>query len=291
MELATTTLGNLAERINDEHRRCEESVRASLVHAQTAGVLLLEAKAAVPHGAWGSWLADNVACSARTAQAYMRIARQWATLAEANPQRVADLSLRDALRFLSTPALSAESDEPTTDLGPLPPQDRDRRPFESLPPDARRELVTEWPGIRIAYALLFDALGWPVEKIAALMGIDVEPVRRVVRPDPPVRPDAGPAFTALVDAEVAWGIAHGYDIAAYRASQEGKPDLAAKLEARAAQHWARFRAVHCTRHHHTAFDRQVALYEEVGPDAWPEAFVQAITDYRVAVGIDDARAA
>lgn len=101
-------LGTLADQINDAHRQAEESMRAGLGHALNAGRLLIEAKAACPHGSWGTWLSTNVTCSSRSAQAYMRVARRWDELA-ANPQGPADLSLDEALRLLATPATPAVS--------------------------------------------------------------------------------------------------------------------------------------------------------------------------------------
>ena len=53
--------------------------------------MLIEANALLPHGAWSPWLLTRVAMSGRTAQDYMRLAR------EPNAQRAADLSIRGAL--------------------------------------------------------------------------------------------------------------------------------------------------------------------------------------------------
>jgi len=64
-----------AARINVAHRASIGALRASLRHALDAGRLLLAAKAALPHGSWRPWLAAHVECSERTAQLYMRLAR------------------------------------------------------------------------------------------------------------------------------------------------------------------------------------------------------------------------
>jgi hypothetical protein len=104
-------LVTLAGRINEEHRACEATLRAGLVHAIRAGELLIEARALVPHGEWLPWLAGNFAGSERTAQGYMRVAREWPAVQDGSPQRVADLSLRGALVALAEPKESA--DEPT----------------------------------------------------------------------------------------------------------------------------------------------------------------------------------
>jgi len=45
-------------------------------HYRRAGEMLIEAKEQVPHGRWTSWLTKNFDLSARTAQDYMRWARE-----------------------------------------------------------------------------------------------------------------------------------------------------------------------------------------------------------------------
>src|SRR5215216_3184776 len=92
------TLAALAEQINEEHRLCEQAARNSVEHARAAGEMLIEAKSQVPHGGWLPWLEENFEDSERTAQVYMRIARDWPRLQEAGKtQRAADLSVRTAL--------------------------------------------------------------------------------------------------------------------------------------------------------------------------------------------------
>lgn len=98
------TLATLAEQINAHHRQCESAMRSGLSHALEAGQLLAEAKTQCPHGTWGDWLAEHFEGSERTSQAYMRVARRWPELeANAKAQRVADLSLRDAIKLLTEP--------------------------------------------------------------------------------------------------------------------------------------------------------------------------------------------
>ncbi|MGF1470301.1 MAG: DUF3102 domain-containing protein [Rubrobacteraceae bacterium] len=109
-ELTTTTdtmdLTTLANEINAEHRACDDALRTGLNHAVRAGELLNRAKSRIKHGSWGQWLEDNFEGSSRTAQAYMKVAREVPTLEGAKAQRVADLSFRGALKELSE---SAES--------------------------------------------------------------------------------------------------------------------------------------------------------------------------------------
>ena len=83
-------LDGLAEKINAEHRACEEALRSGLRHAVRAGELLAEAKGQVKHGEWGRWLEEN--------------------FDEVKAQRVADLSFRGALRELASPKSSLGED-------------------------------------------------------------------------------------------------------------------------------------------------------------------------------------
>jgi phage N-6-adenine-methyltransferase len=93
-------LDNLAAEINAEHRACEAALKSGLGHALKAGDLLMEAKSRTGHGEWGRWLAKNFEGSERTAQAYMKVARELPGLEGEDPQRVADLSFRGALKEL-----------------------------------------------------------------------------------------------------------------------------------------------------------------------------------------------
>ena len=69
------------------------------------GKRLHEAKLCLPHGAWGEWLQNEVEFSERTAQNFMRIAREYQ-----NPQMIADMgnSATKALLLLSLPAEDRE---------------------------------------------------------------------------------------------------------------------------------------------------------------------------------------
>ena len=76
-----------------------------LEHATAAGNALLKAKAALPHGRWLPWLKSKCDLSERMAQNYMVVAQGRDTLTKT--QRVADLSLRGALRLLKPPSPKA----------------------------------------------------------------------------------------------------------------------------------------------------------------------------------------
>ena len=106
-----TPLPALATQINDAHEHACRAAQSAIAHARRAGDLLIEAKAEVEHGSWLSWLGEHChTISKRTAQAYMRVARDWPIL-EAKAQRVADLPLRDALALLSERADSQVEDD------------------------------------------------------------------------------------------------------------------------------------------------------------------------------------
>ena len=62
------------------------------------GQRLIEAKAMLPHGDWLPWLTERVEFSERTAQSFMRLAREWS-----NPQALADLGATKALTLLALP--------------------------------------------------------------------------------------------------------------------------------------------------------------------------------------------
>lgn len=102
------TLGSLAGRIAEEHRQCQQAATVAVMHAMAAGDLLIEAKALCGHGEWAGWVAEHCAVAERTAQLYMRLARN-RPLVEANAQRVAGLGIRQAAALLTTPRLDATS--------------------------------------------------------------------------------------------------------------------------------------------------------------------------------------
>jgi ParB family chromosome partitioning protein len=90
-------IADLVERIRAEHEAAQSAMRSAVSHAVEAGKLLMEAKKSVPYGGWEAWVRDSCGFSERTAQGYMRLAR----LAPEEAQRVALLSLRNALKALA----------------------------------------------------------------------------------------------------------------------------------------------------------------------------------------------
>lgn len=93
-------LASLGAEIRREHEAATGKARDALTHARRAGELLAEAKAQLARGAWLPWLAERCAFSARTAQAYMRLAAHWPAL-EAIRATAAHMTLRGALAALA----------------------------------------------------------------------------------------------------------------------------------------------------------------------------------------------
>lgn len=87
--------------INEEHRKCRDSMQAGLEHALRVGELLSEVKGNLKHGEFIPWVENNCEFSTRTAQTYMRVFKELPKLG--NTQRVALLSLRSAVEQLTEP--------------------------------------------------------------------------------------------------------------------------------------------------------------------------------------------
>jgi hypothetical protein len=105
----SNSLADLAARIRAEHEATAIALARGAEHAMNAGDLLIEAKAQVKHGEWLPWLAENCEMAERTAQLYMRMAKSRARI-EANPQHVADLSLRGAMAVIAPPKPDNDGD-------------------------------------------------------------------------------------------------------------------------------------------------------------------------------------
>ena len=100
-------LTTLAAEINHHHRQAESAMRSGLEHALAAGKLLIQAKAQCAHGDWGPWLAANFEGSARTARAYVQLARRWPEV-ESKMADSAVLPLDGALKMLASPKTAWE---------------------------------------------------------------------------------------------------------------------------------------------------------------------------------------
>lgn len=66
---------SIVAEINKEHALAQQASKTAVEHGSRVGALLLQVKESLPHGAFCSWLAQNVAVSDRQAQRYMRHAK------------------------------------------------------------------------------------------------------------------------------------------------------------------------------------------------------------------------
>jgi hypothetical protein len=99
--IRSNSLTDLAARIKAAHEATAIAMQRGLEHAIRAGELLIEAKIQLKHGQWLPWLLEHCAMSERTAQLYMRVAREQAELEASNPQGLADLTLESASKLLA----------------------------------------------------------------------------------------------------------------------------------------------------------------------------------------------
>jgi protein gp37 len=118
-----STLADLASLIRFEHEQFRLAAHKTVEHGFRVGEALLQAKRRIRHGRWGRWIEEHCDLSERTAQGYMRLARNRAAI-EANPQALADLTIEGALQSLAkpkpAPEIGANSDgeHGQTDDGP-----------------------------------------------------------------------------------------------------------------------------------------------------------------------------
>lgn len=92
------TLDQLAKDIEEAHDAAERCMYDGVEYARQAGVKLLAAKQQVPYGQFLSWVKDKCGIPKSTCYLYIKIAKEWNTLAEV--QRVRRLSLRQASQLL-----------------------------------------------------------------------------------------------------------------------------------------------------------------------------------------------
>jgi hypothetical protein len=89
----------LVDRINAAHEEVKKALWRGAEQAIEVGRLLLQAKTTVRHGSWLEWIAFNCRFSERTAQLYLRLAQE-RPLLESKAQRIADLTVNDAIKLL-----------------------------------------------------------------------------------------------------------------------------------------------------------------------------------------------
>lgn len=94
---------SLATDIQRHHEEAQRCAGEAVEHARLAGEALLKAKAEVGHGGWLDWLSSaGFEFGQRTAQNYMRLAKELPKLPEEKRNAVAYLPIRDALEQLTT---------------------------------------------------------------------------------------------------------------------------------------------------------------------------------------------
>lgn len=98
---AEANLQQLADRANQQHRLYKSRNSSAIRHACKCGRTLLRAKKLVGHGEWSTWLKSNFIGSERTAQAYLRIAKNWPAIKAKSADETADLTLDGALKLLA----------------------------------------------------------------------------------------------------------------------------------------------------------------------------------------------
>jgi lipopolysaccharide biosynthesis regulator YciM len=106
-EVRTLSLKQLAVEINRTYQQIIDGEKKSIEYATEIGEMLIAAKNQHgEHGRWLSWLKAETQIGETTATLYMRIAKkgdELAAAAEANQQRVADLTIRGAAKLLAKP--------------------------------------------------------------------------------------------------------------------------------------------------------------------------------------------
>lgn len=103
MTTALVSTDILAQQINQAHKDIEALLRSAFTRAIDAGELLIQAKNQFEHGRWSEWVNKKCNFSIRTAQVYMKIAREYPNLDDEKAQHVAHLPLREIVHAISEP--------------------------------------------------------------------------------------------------------------------------------------------------------------------------------------------
>jgi len=107
IEQRSDDLTTIASEVNQAHEECERAWQTTVGLAIRIGLELITARSLVKHGEWLTWMRKHLSFSTRTAQGYMRLARNRPELEK--DASVAHLGVRSALGALSTPRDDAES--------------------------------------------------------------------------------------------------------------------------------------------------------------------------------------
>lgn len=261
----------LSAQIRDKINQANDAAHRAVKLAVEAGELLIQAKSALAHGAWTPWLASEFGMSERSAQTYMRLAREFPKLPPEKAQRVAVLPLRRAIKELAKPASSG---------GPAhkPLLEREPSEIESLKP---------WYDLVMSISLLLFADGLGVAEIVGRTGFDAYEVERILNPEKPMRfvsdserellaPKNQALYSALVDREIAQGMA--FACGTYKAqSMALREGMAQTLPVLAAieRQWQGREAV------------ASSVIESLGHDLLSlDWYMCVLTDKRIAIGLD-----
>lgn len=97
----------LSTEIAKHHDLATQHATTALEHDRQCGALLGEAKTAIGHGHWSTWLQQNFTGSERTAQRYMRLNRKWSEITSKRAT-VADIGVAAAEAIVSAPKAAPE---------------------------------------------------------------------------------------------------------------------------------------------------------------------------------------
>jgi hypothetical protein len=110
---------DLATRINAAHEEVKNSIRRGAEHAIKAGQLLLQAKEIVGHGVFLEWVGEHCHCTPRTAQLYMKLAKEKDKLAP-NAKSISHLTLTEAMEMLGPLKQKLAEEKPPRPPAPDP---------------------------------------------------------------------------------------------------------------------------------------------------------------------------
>jgi hypothetical protein len=309
---AEAPLAELARQIAAAHEGCERALKEGLAHALEAGRLLAEAKRRVAHGEWQDWVRTNCPFSVRTAQSYMSVVSRFDALSEAEAQRVALLSYREAVHELTgpregdqveegEPAVSEPDISGTDDLLILA-RGRRWKPFLDLDPAVRHDLVAKWWDIGASRTVALNLLGWDVDRIAPVMGWSEDEVEKILQPAPPVRfntevngADMGDGlfgnglrgcrtfrrlYTDMVQEVILGAQRVIHERASYAAWLEGWPEVEKEAEVLARNFG---------RQSQRLFEKNRWALSALPDGYWCATYVCALSDARAGLGIEEIR--
>lgn len=118
LEKTGVALPMLAAAINAAHHEAHAAAATAMERAYECGRLLSEARAAVAHGQWLTWIDGNLSFGARQAQKYIRLFTHFESLPDANCN--AHLGIDRALEAIAEPAGPRRNTNPPANDDVLP---------------------------------------------------------------------------------------------------------------------------------------------------------------------------